>query len=58
MNRQLKQTACPRPPQGSNLVHRAELQGCKTAARPAQTVAEAGFRAVEYSARRWNRRDV
>jgi len=59
MNCQLKQTACyPRPPQGLSLVHRTELQGCMTPAHPAQTVAEAGFREVEYSTRHWNRHDA
>jgi hypothetical protein len=64
MNRQLEQAACPllricpRPPQGSSLDHRTELQGTMTGTRPDPAAAGAGYREAEYSTRHSNRHDA
>ena len=53
MNRQLKQAACPCPPQGFQaLDQQTELQGCMTATRPDPELAGPGYHAVGYCARR------
>jgi hypothetical protein len=51
MIRQLKQAACPSPPQVSTLDRRSELKGGMTAAHPDSELAEPGHRAIEYYAR-------
>lgn len=56
MNRQLKQTACPQTPQGSNLDQRPVLQGRMTTAHPDKELALPEYRADEYSWRHCNQR--